>query len=130
MKIIYIFKGSQNAFFWISHCQFFRPFQFLSLSFNLMLEPVWPDVWVKSSPKVSKVAQKVATAVNILKSKVFQNSLKSGQSLGLLLLKSLLPRTFKNRPIWSHWTWNSLFFNSLSHEGFLTFPFSYSNLLV
>ena len=36
------------------------------------------------------------------KSEVFQNSPKSCQSFGLLLLEILLPRTLKNRQIWSH----------------------------
>ena len=50
-----------------------------------------------------KVAQKVANAV-FYESEGFQNSPKSCQSFGLLLLEILLSKTFKNRPIWPHCT--------------------------
>ena len=45
----------------------------------------------KSAQMFPKVAQTVAT-----------NYPKNYQSFGLLLLEFVWPRTFKNRPIWSH----------------------------
>ena len=38
----------------------------------------------------------------LLESYVFQNSSKNNHIFGILLYENLLPRTFKNRPIWSH----------------------------
>ena len=38
----------------------------------------------------------------LLASDVSKNSSKSHQIFGILLCEDLLPRTFKNRPIWSH----------------------------
>ena len=63
-----------------------------------------------------KSPKKVTTAVFTFKvtiSKYF----KSHQTFGLLLNDKLSPRTFKNRPIWSHW---SLHIKSL----LLSFSFS------
>ena len=50
-----------------------------------------------------KVAQKVATVVFSSKI-VFCKKHKIHQLFGLLLEENLPPRTFKNRPIWSHWS--------------------------
>ena len=58
-----------------------------------MFITVRPDVGEKSSPNFPKVANAVSH-----KSEVFQNSPKSCQSFGLLLLEILMPRTFKNHP--------------------------------
>ena len=38
-----------------------------------------------------------------LQSNAFHSSLENCQIFKPLLLEKLLPRTFKNRPIWSHW---------------------------
>ena len=61
--------------------------------------PVWPDVWIKNSSNVPKVNLKSTHRSFYLSNHVFKNY----QSFGQLLWKNLLPRGFKNRPIWSHW---------------------------
>ena len=59
--------------------------------------------WSKKQPKCfQNVALKQPMQL-LHMSEVFRNSPKSCQSFGLLLLKNLLHRTFKNRSIWSHW---------------------------
>ena len=61
---------------------------------------MWPDVGIKSSPKSPKVAKKLTTAVLFFKLilfKIFQNRTKYFE---LLFQEILLPRTFKNSPIW------------------------------
>ena len=64
---------------------------------------VWPDVGAKSSPNVSKSYPRSRNSSSYIpKSEVFQNSPKSYQLFGLLLLEILFPRTFKNLLIWSH----------------------------
>ena len=65
-----------------------------------MCDSVWPDVGIKSSPKSPKVAKKLTTAVLFFKLilfKIFQNRTKYFE---LLFQEILLPRTFKNSPIW------------------------------
>ena len=56
----------------------------------------------KNSPTFLKVAQKVAIKSVFLKRHVCQNMPKSSEIFWLLLLENLLPRSFKNSPIWSH----------------------------
>ena len=68
---------------------------------TVWLWSVWPDIGIKSSPKFSRCCQKVALAVFT----VFQNSANCCHQFGLLLKKTLSPRTFKNCTIWSHWLW-------------------------
>ena len=65
-------------------------------TYLLWRSPVWPDVEV--SPIFPKSYTKTLPMQFLHKSNVFQNSPKRSQSFGLLLLKILLPRTFKNRP--------------------------------
>ena len=60
--------------------------------------PVWPDVGVKSRPNVSKNDQK-SSHNSVYIREVLQNSPKSWQPFGLLLLKKLSTRIFKIRPI-------------------------------
>ena len=64
------------------------------------LHPVRPDVGIKNSPKVPKSCQTSGQSIFFLKNDIF----KIGQSPQIfrLLFKKTLPRTFKNRPIWSH----------------------------
>ena len=63
---------------------------------------VWPDVGIDGCPIFSpKVAQKQRQKV--LLECPFQICTNVWQIFGLLLYQNLSPRTFKNRPIWSHW---------------------------
>ena len=72
---------------------------------------VWPDVGLKSSPNYLKVVQKVSTAFLL---QVSSSKIPPKVSIfGLFLQENLLPRTFKNRPIWSQylkvieeWLWH------------------------
>ena len=57
----------------------------------------------KSCPNVSAICLKISTAVFTLWG-LFQSSPKVNNPFGILLKTNLLPRTFKNRPIWSHCT--------------------------
>ena len=59
--------------------------------------------WNKSSPKYTNCCPKINHRWFYLKSDTFRKSPKSHRTLGLLLEKKPLLRTFKNRPIWSHW---------------------------
>ena len=77
--------------------------------------PVWPNVVVKRSPNVSKSCPKSSNSSFVHKSKVFQHYPKSCQSFGLLFLQILSPKTFKNRPIWSHWLVSCLLVFYLVH---------------
>ena len=64
---------------------------------------VWPDVGEKGSPIFSKSCPIRSQCSFYIRVRFFKIATKSCQSFGLLLLDILLPRTFKNRPIWSHW---------------------------
>ena len=48
------------------------------------MQPVWPEIDVKSSPNFPRVAQKVATVV------FFQNSSKSHQTFGVTFERKFL----------------------------------------
>ena len=63
---------------------------------------VWPDVGEKGSPIFSKSCPIRSQCSFYIRVRFFKIATKSCQSFGLLLLDILLPRTFKNRPIWSH----------------------------
>ena len=62
------------------------------------INTVWPDVGVKSRAIFSKSCTKCSPMQFSHESEVFQNSPKSCQSFGLLLVEILLPRTLKNDP--------------------------------
>ena len=63
--------------------------------------------WNKKLPNFfpPEIAQKVATHF-LHNSDIIRNSQKVTKIFWLLLWDNLLPRTCKNRPIWSHWTNN------------------------
>ena len=65
-------------------------------------EPVSQD-GIKSSQIFFKTCPKSNHRSLYVKWNPFQNSSESLQIFGLLLHQNLSPRTFKNRPIWSHW---------------------------
>ena len=60
--------------------------------------PEWIDVGLKSSPNFCQSCPKSSLC------RLFKIALKVTNHL----LKILLPRTFNNRPIWSHWSRHSI----------------------
>ena len=65
-------------------------------------KPVWPDVGIKSCPIFFKSCPKLAIAVWIKTWWVFYSAQKVNKHLGYFW-KIFLPRTSKNRRVWSHW---------------------------
>ena len=64
---------------------------------------VWTDGGLKKLPKCFQKLPKIISAATVFTSiDLFQNSPKVSNLFGLLLRVNLLPRTFKNCPIWSH----------------------------
>ena len=61
---------------------------------NFICQSVWPDVGVKCSQILSKVAKQSPQQFE-LNSDVFQNRPKSHQTFGLLLYGNSLPKTFQ-----------------------------------
>ena len=61
---------------------------------------MWPDIGIKSSPKLSKFCQKIFGFTG--QSKFFKVAEKATKNWATFLF----PRTFTNHPIWSHWTAN------------------------
>ena len=58
----------------------------------------------KNSPYVSKICPKISNSSFYLRV-LFSKPPKSQQIFGLLFQENMSPRTFKNRPIWSHWSY-------------------------
>ena len=68
---------------------------------------VWLDVKInktKRCPNLSKSCQIYPEVAPNVDTTVFQSSLKIDQIFSPILWENLSARTFKNRPIWSHWT--------------------------
>ena len=87
-----------------SNEHFISCFSSRQLRFNICVnESVWPDFREKSSTIFFQKLPKKEPMQFLHKSEAFQNSPKSCQPFGLLLIDILSPRTFKNHPIWSHW---------------------------
>ena len=63
---------------------------------------VWPDVWIKNTPILSTSCPKYLQQF-LVKRWHFSKIPKSGQIFWPHMHEYLLERTFKNRPIWSHW---------------------------
>ena len=70
--------------------------------------PVWPDIGIKGSLKIIKSCPKVATSGFTQKCGFFKVAQNVTKYLGSFCKNNLTPRTFKNRPIWSHWIWPAL----------------------
>ena len=68
------------------------------------LTAVWPDVEMKCCPKFYIISCPKITAAIFDLIEGFKKSPKCHQVVCILLLSNLSPRTFKNRPIWSHWS--------------------------
>ena len=64
---------------------------------------MWPDVGIKSGQVFPKTCPKSSHSSFYFKCDPFRNSSESILIHGRILHKNLSPRTFKTRPIWSHW---------------------------
>ena len=86
-------------------------------SLTVETQAVWPNVGVKSSPNVAKSYSRSSHSSFYIRVRFF----KLAQKVTNILLVNLLTKTFKNRPIWSHWTqgWCE---SSKTKTLFLTFP--------
>ena len=70
-----------------------------------MLWTVWPDVKIKRSPNLTTSSTNGSHSSFYLKGMLFKVAQKVHFDLGYLSEK-MSPKTFKNRPIWSHWLWS------------------------
>ena len=70
---------------------------------TLGIQAAWPDDEIKVAQIDPIVAQIIPKAVFIKMFCFFKYGLRSYYTFGLVLLQKVSLRTFKNRPIWSHW---------------------------
>ena len=108
-KVTWLTISNQSALFYLSIVYDFgfsakgrhKFLWFQSLPITQVLCTIWGETSQKQCDQMFELT--VAQNLGTVQSYIFQHSPKSCQIFGLLLSENMSLRTFKNRPIWSHW---------------------------